>query len=142
MTRQRERYHAALWEIALARWQNTLEPLAADWELLTHETCNHRLRLLEAARDRGRAFLAEWEGIDLTEMPEGAHSVARLKQALEACDQLREELIVQQVALAVRGIAPMDDALQPALFRPKPSNQWTCSTPAPPSANFRPPLVN
>lgn len=115
LSRHRERYHAALWEIALARWQNTLEPLAADWETLTHETCNHRLRLLEAARDRGQAFLAEWEGIDLTEMPEGAHSVARLKQALETCEQLREALIVQQAALAVKGIAPMDEALQPAL---------------------------
>ena len=115
LSRQRERYHAKLWDIALVRWQNTLEPLAADWEALTHETCNHRLRLLEAARERGQTFLAEWEGIDLTEMPEGAQSVARLKQALETCEQLREALIVQQAALAVKGIAPMDDALQPAL---------------------------
>lgn len=115
LSRQRERYHAKLWEIALVRWQNTLEPLAADWETLTHETCNHRLRLLEAARDRGQAFLSEWEGIDLTDMPEGARCVSRLKQALETCEQLREALIVQQAALAVKGIAPMDEALQPAL---------------------------
>ena len=30
LARQRERYHAKLWEIALVRWQNTLEPLASQ----------------------------------------------------------------------------------------------------------------
>jgi hypothetical protein len=115
LARQRERYHAKLWEIALVRWQNTLEPLAADWEALTHETVNHRLRLLEAARERGEDFLKEWAGVDLTELPEGARCVQRLRQALETCEKLREALIVQQAALAVKGIAPMDEALQPTL---------------------------
>ena len=115
LTRQRERYHAKLWEIALVRWQNTLEPLAADWDTLTHESVNHRLRLLEAARDRGRSYLSEWQGVDLTELPEAGRCVTRLKQALASCDKLREALIVQQAALAVKGIAPMDEALSPAL---------------------------
>lgn len=115
LARQRERYHAKLWEIALVRWQNTLEPLAADWEALTHETVNHRLRLLEQARDRGQTYLNEWEGVDLTDIPEAARCVERLRQALATCDQLREALIVQQAALAVKGIAPMDEALQPTL---------------------------
>src|SRR5262249_22820019 len=110
LARQRERYHAKLWEIALVRWQNTLEPLAADWDSLTHEAVNHRLRLLEAARDRGQAYLNEWEGVDLTELPEAQRCVLRLKQALESCDKLREALIVQQAALAVKGIAPMDES--------------------------------
>lgn len=115
LARQRERYHAKLWEIALVRWQNTLEPLQADWESLTHESCNHRLRLLEAAVERGESYLKEWEGVDLTDLPEGQRCVERLKQALAACTQLRESLIVQQATLAVRGIAPMDEALHPAL---------------------------
>jgi len=115
LARQRERYHAKLWEIALVRWQNTLEPLAADWESLTHETVNHRLRLLEAARDRGQDYLKEWECVDVTDLPEGASCVARLKTALDTCEKLREALIVQQAALAVKGIAPMDEALQPSL---------------------------
>lgn len=115
LARQRERYHAKLWEIALVRWQNTLEPLASDWDALTHETVNHRLRLLEQARDRGQAYLNEWEGVDLTDIPEAHRCVERLRQALTTCDQLREALIVQQAALAVKGIAPMDEALQPTL---------------------------
>ncbi|GAB4451387.1 MAG: hypothetical protein OHK0029_00450 [Armatimonadaceae bacterium] len=114
LARQRERYHAKLWEIALVRWQNTLEPLAADWESLTHETVNHRLRLLEVARERGEMYLREWEGVDLSELPDAARCVERLKQALESCGKLREALIVQQAALAVKGIAPMDEALNNA----------------------------
>ena len=116
LSRQRERYHAKLWEIALVRWQNTLEPLAADWETLTHESCNHRLRLLEAARDRGQQYLSDWEGVDLTDLPEGQRCVRRLRDALATCDKLREALIVQQAALAVKGIAPLDEMLQPALM--------------------------
>ena len=112
---QRERYHAGLWEIALVRWQNTLEPLASDWESLTHETCNHRLRLLEAARDRGESFLKDWDGVDLADLPEASRSVTRLREALDTCAKLREALIVQQAALAVKGIAPMDDAFQASL---------------------------
>lgn len=115
LARQRERYHAKLWEIALVRWQNTLEPLAADWETLTHETVNHRLRLLEVARERGELYLREWEGVDLSDLPEAARCVDRLRQALASCDKLREALIVQQAALAVKGIAPMEEALQPSL---------------------------
>jgi hypothetical protein len=109
LTRQRERYHAYLWVIALLRWQNTIEPLAADWETLTHETVNHRLRLLDVARERGEMYLREWEGVDLSEIIEAARCVERLKLALESCSKLREALIVQQAALAVKGIAPMEE---------------------------------
>lgn len=115
LARQRERYHAKLWEIALVRWQNTLEPLAADWEGLTHDECNHRLRLLQSAKERGETFLKDWEGVDLTDMPEGQRCVDRLRAALATCEKLREALIVQQAALAVKGIAPMDEALQPTM---------------------------
>ncbi len=113
--RQRERYHSMLWEIALVRWQNTLEPIAADWERITHEECAHRLRQLDIARDKGRAYLTEWQDVDLSDLPEAEQCVDRLRQALSTCDMLREELIIQQAALAVRGIAPMDESLHPGL---------------------------
>jgi hypothetical protein len=111
LVKQRDRYHAKLWEIALVRWQNALEPLAADWEALTHDECNQRLRRLEGLQDQGSKFLAEWEGVDLSELPEAKRCLDRLRAALESCDQLRESLIVEQARLAVKGIAPMDDAL-------------------------------
>jgi hypothetical protein len=115
LARQRDRYHVKLWEIALVRWQNTLEPLYSDWESLTHDACNQRLRQLEVAQERGAVFLTDWEGVDISDLPEAERCLDRLREALAACDQLREALIVQQAALAVKGIAPMDDALNPHL---------------------------
>lgn len=111
LSKQRERYHAKLWEIALVRWQNALEPLAADWDSLTHETCNQRVRQLERLQEQGHRYLADWEGVDLSDLPEAHRCLDRLRKALETCDQLREALIVEQARLAVKGIAPVDDAL-------------------------------
>lgn len=111
LARQRERYHAKLWEIALVRWQNTLEPLTADWDTLTHEECNRRLQALGVQRERGLGFLQDWEGVDLTHLPEGQSCITRLKNALTSCEQLRQALVVQQAALAVKGIAPMHESL-------------------------------
>lgn len=114
LAKQRDSYHAKLWEIALVRWQNALEPLAADWESLTHETCNQRVRQLERLQEQGNRYLSDWEGVDLTELPEARRCLERLRKALETCDQLREALIVEQARLAVRGIAPVEDALNAA----------------------------
>ncbi|MCX6369141.1 MAG: hypothetical protein NTX57_20880 [Armatimonadetes bacterium] len=115
LSKQRDRYHAKLWEIALVRWQNALEPLAADWDALTHEACNQRLRQLERLRVQGQQYLDDWEGVDLTDLPEARRCLERLRNALESCDQLREALIVEQARLAVQGIAPVDDALTATL---------------------------
>lgn len=115
LRRQRERYRAKLWEIALVRWQNTLEPLTSDWDDLSHEECNRRLQTVASARTRGEAFLREWEQADLTATPEGQDRISRLRAALDTCEQLRQALVVQQAALAVRGIAPVDEAMQPVL---------------------------
>ena len=115
LSKQRDRYHAKLWEIALVRWQNALEPLAADWESLTHEACNQRLRQLERLRAQGKQYLDDWEGVDLTDLPEARRCLERLRNALESCDQLREALIVEQARLAVQGIAPVEEALTSTL---------------------------
>jgi hypothetical protein len=115
LARQKDRYHVKLWEIALVRWTNALEPLAADWDELTHELCNQRQRQLESLKKRGEQYLAEWDSIDLSDLPEASRCTERLKNALLACESLHEALIVQQAALAVRGIAPVDDTLSAPL---------------------------
>lgn len=115
LSRQRDRYHAKLWEIALVRWQNRLEPLYSDWETLTHESCNQRLRQLELARGEGERYVAAWNDVDLTELPEAQRCLTKLRDTLGACDKLREALIVQQATLAVKGIAPIEETLQSAM---------------------------
>jgi hypothetical protein len=111
LARSRERYHAKLWEIALVRWQNNIEPIAGDWDNLTHEDSERYLRDLTRAQQRGQSYLEEWKDVDVSDIPEAAHCISQLKKSLVACDQLHEALIVHQATLAVKGIAPIDDAL-------------------------------
>jgi len=109
--RQRERYHAKLWEIALVRWQNRLDPLTSDWQALDHDECGRRLTALDQVQEEGRAYLVQWDGVDLTELPEAQRCLDRLRAALGSCDRLREQLIVQQATLALRGVDPTDESL-------------------------------
>jgi hypothetical protein len=111
LARSRERYHAKLWEIALVRWQNNIEPIAGDWEHLTHDDTERYLRDLVRAQQRGQNYLEEWRDVDVSDIPEAAHCISQLKKSLVACEQLYEALIVHQATLAVKGIAPIDDAL-------------------------------
>lgn len=118
LANHRERWHAKLWEIALVRWQNKLDPIAADWDALTHEECTSRLKRLNEAQEEGKRYLKEWEGVDLTDLPEAQRCLDRLRAALTACDQVREDLIVRQATLALKGIAPADEVFGDHLAGP------------------------
>ncbi|MFM7321262.1 MAG: hypothetical protein ACKO5K_07035 [Armatimonadota bacterium] len=115
LARQRDRYHAKLWEIVLVRWQNRLDPLASDWDSLDHAECGRRLERLNEIQDEGRRYLEQWEGVDLSELPEARRCLDRLRTALGTCDQLRERLIVHQATLALQGIAPAEEVLDGAV---------------------------
>jgi len=115
---QRDRYHAKLWEIVLVRWQNRLDPLASDWESLDHRECARRLSELSDVQAEGRRYLDQWEGVDVSELPEARRCLDRLRAALGACEPLRERLIVQQATLALQGINPTDEALESSVSPP------------------------
>lgn len=118
LARQRDRYHVKLWEVTLIRWQNKLDPLVVDWSRLTHEGCSKRLAVLDIIEDEGKEFLGAWTGIDLDEYPDARRCLDRLKMSLDACRPLREHLIVKQATLALSGLAPADDAIDPLLAMP------------------------
>jgi len=118
LARQRDRYHIKLWEVTLIRWQNRLDPMVVDWTRLTHEGCSKRLTALDQIEDEGEEFLRAWTDIDLEEYPDARRCLDRLKASLEACQPLREHLIVKQATLALSGLAPADDAIDPLLAMP------------------------
>ena len=118
LARQRDRYHVKLWEVTLIRWQNRLDPMVVDWTRLTHEGCSKRLTALDQIEDEGEEFLRAWTDIDLEEYPDARRCLDRLKASLEACQPLREHLIVKQATLALSGLAPADDAIDPLLAMP------------------------
>jgi len=118
LARQRDRYHVKLWEVTLIRWQNKLDPLVVDWSRLTHEGCSKRLAVLDLIEDEGEEFLRAWTDIDLEEYPDARRCLDRLKASLEACRPLREHLIVKQATLALSGLEPAEDAIDPMLAMP------------------------
>ena len=118
LARQRDRYHVKLWEVTLIRWQNKLDPLVVDWSRLTHEGCSKRLAILDLIEDEGTEFLRAWTDIDLEEYPDARRCLDRLKASLDACRPLREHLIVKQATLALSGLAPAEDAIDPMLAMP------------------------
>lgn len=118
LARQRDRYHVKLWEVTLIRWQNKLDPLVVDWSRLTHEGCSKRLAILDLIEDEGTEFLRAWTDIDLEEYPDARRCLDRLTASLDACRPLREHLIVKQATLALSGLAPAEDAIDPLLAMP------------------------
>jgi hypothetical protein len=118
LARQRDRYHVKLWEVTLIRWQNRLDPIVVDWSRLTHEGCSKRLSALDQIEDEGQQFLLAWTDIDLEEYPDARRCLERLTASLDACGPLREHLIVKQATLALSGLAPAEDAIDPLLAMP------------------------
>jgi len=118
LARQRDRYHVKLWEVTLIRWQNRLDPIVVDWYRLTHEGCSKRLSALDQIEDEGQQFLQAWTDIDLEEYPDARRCLERLTASLDACGPLREHLIVKQATLALSGLAPAEDAIDPLLAMP------------------------
>jgi hypothetical protein len=118
LARQRDRYHVKLWEVTLIRWQNRLDPIVVDWSRLTHEGCSKRLAALDQIEDEGQQFLQAWTDIDLEEYPDARRCLERLTASLDACGPLREHLIVKQATLALSGLAPAEDAIDPLLAMP------------------------
>lgn len=118
LARQRDKYHIKLWEVTLIRWQNRLDPLVVDWNQLTHEECSRRLTRLDKVETEGRNFLTVWSGIDLDDYPDATRCLARLRASLDACDPLRQHLVVTQAAMALQGLEPVEDALDPRLVLP------------------------
>jgi len=124
LRRQRQRYCIKAWEIALALWQISLEPLTVNWNSLTYEECEHRLQALSAAQERGEIMLrkcqqGEWnlmEPVDreLSATPEGQALIASLRKTLAACQELRQGLMAKQAALALKSVAPLEEAIHPA----------------------------
>lgn len=106
---QEARHEARLWSIDLVEWQHRLAPLA---ETRGRATADPRARLdALAAIDRdGRALLRGWQANgDAAATHEGERCITHMRDLLERCTELRQQIAVEQAMLALRGINPDDD---------------------------------
>lgn len=128
---QRQRYEVKQWMIELLRWQNKLEPLAANLEGLSLQECNRRLANLQEIFNEGVDIVAKFSippgsdlprrqvtvrggrihfdflihpNSDLPATPDGLIVLERFRECLANCEVLRQSLIAQQTLIAVKGI--------------------------------------
>ena len=110
---QRERYMVKLWEINLIRWYNVLKPLTESVKKMTYDVCNARVKNLDTIIAQGADMLRQWkDGSKLNQAQQ--RCIARLKKALDTCEQIRQDLLSQKAALAVQGLSPLDEQFQSA----------------------------
>lgn len=106
---QEARHEARLWSIDLVHWQHCLAPLA---ETRGRAGADPRARLdaLAAIERDGRALLGRWQANgDAAATHEGERCITHMRDLLERCSELRQQIAVEQAMLALRGINPDDD---------------------------------
>jgi hypothetical protein len=106
---QEARHEARLWSIDLVHWQHRLAPLA---ETRGRAGADPRARLdaLAAIERDGKALLSRWRAnSDAAATHEGERCITHMRDLLERCSELRQQIAVEQAMLALRGINPDDD---------------------------------
>ena len=118
---QKLRCGAQMWVLALVRWQNRLARLTEAAAGATHGEASRKLAALLDIRREGDALLAGWVADGPTAATrEGSRCVAHLRELLGRCEQLRQGIVVREAMLAIRGIAPGDDAERTAALSIEP----------------------
>jgi hypothetical protein len=117
LIRQRARYDLKLHEIEVVRWQNRLVPVTADWDDMTYQDSERRLNQLRRVQEDGEAMLFALNQFAWSD----AHGATdRVSETLTACLHIqqaltkkREMLLMNEAVLAVRGISPIGEELNP-----------------------------
>lgn len=128
---QVDQYQVKLWEIALLRWHNKIQPLlsaptfqpALDRKGFLYRL--HRLRsrfwkespsttpaevasaleTLEEILTTGQALLVDWEHRSLNDRSEGVELRKRLEKALNSSDRLYQDLVALQTSIVLKGLS-------------------------------------
>jgi hypothetical protein len=106
---QEARHEARLWSIDLVHWQHRLAPLAETRDTAGTDP-RARLDALAAIERDGRALLDRWRAkADAAASHEGERCITHMRDLLERCSELRQQIAVEQAMLALRGINPDED---------------------------------
>lgn len=123
---QVDQYRLKLWEIALLRWHNQVQPLlqthtfqtqflqaspAKFWQRLwfappaSSVEITDALEALEEILTTGQALLVDWEHHPLGDRRAGETLVERLEQALNSSDRLYQDLVALQASAVLQGLS-------------------------------------
>lgn len=101
--RQRQRDGVTLWRLAVAEWQNPLQPIQSGWRTGTLAECETWLRTLQDAESSGRRRLEAWQDDPLGQTDAGRRVVRQLEHLLGAVARLREAVLLRQTAVLAAG---------------------------------------
>jgi hypothetical protein len=125
---QVDQYQIKLWEIALLRWHNKIQPLLYSHSFqpaVNQKSLFHRLRsrlfggsmsttpaevasaleTLEEILTTGQALLVDWEHGSLSDRSEAVELRKRLEKALNSSDRLYQDLVALQTSIVLKGLS-------------------------------------
>lgn len=125
---QGDQYQLKLWEIALLRWHNQIQPLLQSHPF--HGSANPKnfwyrikarffkrssspssdevaaaLETLEEILTTGQALLVNWEHHSLRDRSVGGEIIQRLEKALNSTDRLYQDLVALQASVVLKGLS-------------------------------------
>lgn len=106
---QRSRYRVMLKMGDLIMKENEVRALKADWEEMTDNECEYRLRILSGHWiPKSEKLLKDFEAqTELANSSAGKNYLTRVREFLLDCQELRQALAVQLTVVATKGIAGM-----------------------------------
>jgi len=111
---QLDRYAVEMWRIELLRWHNRLTPMESGWQRASHAQCEQWLVELNGAVSEGGSMLSHIAEDALSATPGGTRVVTRLREALSACEVLRQALLLRQAAALAEASPGISEAFHPA----------------------------
>lgn len=103
--RQQERCNADSWRVALAQWQNQLQPALAGWRLFDAAAAEAELVRVDRAAAELQRLRANWQHNMQAHSEAGAAVLVHAEKLANACDALKRTLLLRQ-ALSLAATAP------------------------------------
>ncbi len=103
--RQQERLNADAWRVALAQWQNQLQPALYSWRHLDATAAEHELTRMDRAGIELQRLRDNWRHSSQAHSESGKQVLAHASHLADACDALKRALLLRQ-AMAMAAQAP------------------------------------
>ncbi len=98
--KERHQYEAQLWDMAFARWVNSIQPLVADLETVSYAETKSRIQFATSVLDAGTRMREQWHQTPTASSEPGKTSIRQLDDALAGVRAVREELARRNALLA------------------------------------------
>ncbi|MBD2315341.1 zinc ribbon domain-containing protein [Phormidium tenue] len=105
-TIEKRKYIVKKWEIAMIRWQNSLQNLLV-FENLSFNQYRTNIKSLRGKEKIGKEIIAIWEKQeDVANIHEGKRAITKMQRLLNILDSAINKLVINQAAKNIEGVSP------------------------------------